>query len=81
MKHQDIRRAWREKLVLNFIIWFICACAVFIIAALKLVVCPMEHFFSSLELASHSYSNLPNNVYTAIRGKMFDLTEVLAMHM
>ena len=66
--------------MLNFIIWFICACAVFIIAALKLVIRPTEHFFSSLELASRSYSNLPNNVYTAIHGEMFDLTEVSVMH-
>ena len=67
--------------MLNFIIWFICACVVFVIAVLKLVICLTEHFFSSSELTSRSYSNSPNNVYTAIHGEMFDLTEVSAMHM
>ena len=80
MKRQDIRQAWREKLALNMIIWFICACAVFVIAILGLVICPTEHVFSTSELASHSYSNSPNNVYTAIRGEVFDLTQVAATH-
>jgi chitin synthase len=57
MKRQDIRQAWREKLALNFIIWFFCACAVFVIAILGLVICPTEHVFSTSELASHSYSS------------------------
>ena len=74
MKRQDIRQAWWEKLALNFIIWFICVCAVFVIAILGLVICPTEHVFSTSELASHSYSNSPNNVHTAIHGKVFDLT-------
>jgi chitin synthase len=80
MKRQDIRQAWQEKLALNFIIWFFCACAVFVIAILGLVICPTEHVFSTSELASHSYSSAPNNVYTAIRGEVFDLTEVSVTH-
>ena len=74
MKRQDIRQAWWEKLTLNFIIWFICVCAVFVIAILGLVICPTEHVFSTSELASHSYSNSPNNIHTAIHGEVFDLT-------
>jgi chitin synthase len=74
MKCQDIRQAWWEKLTLNFIIWFSCACVVFIIVILGLVICPTEHIFSSLVLSSHFYSNSPNNVYTAICGEVFDLT-------
>ncbi|KAF8416998.1 hypothetical protein L210DRAFT_3369969, partial [Boletus edulis BED1] len=31
MKREDVRQAWREKFALNVIIWFICACAVFVI--------------------------------------------------
>ena len=44
-------------------------------------ICLTEHIFSTLELASHSYLNSPNNVYTAIRGSMFDLTQVSTTHM
>jgi len=44
MKCEDIRQAWREKI--NFIIWFICACAVFVIIFLGLpVICPTEYVF------------------------------------
>ncbi|KAF8836252.1 glycosyltransferase family 2 protein [Paxillus ammoniavirescens] len=80
MKREDIRQAWREKLALNMIIWFICACAVFVIAVLGLVICPTQHVFSTSELASHSYQNSANNVYTSIRGEVFDLTEIAATH-
>ena len=80
MKRQDVRQAWREKLALNLIIWFICACAVFVIAVLGLVICPTQHVFNTSELASHSYQNDPNNVYTSIRGEVFDLSGVAATH-
>jgi chitin synthase len=80
MKRMDVRQAWREKLALNMIIWFICACAVFVIAVLGNVICPTEHVFSTSELASHSLKLNPNNVYTSIRGEVFDLTQVTATH-
>jgi chitin synthase len=48
MKRPDIRQAWREKLALNMIIWFICACAVFVIAVLGYVICPTQHVTSPL---------------------------------
>ncbi|KIM57390.1 hypothetical protein SCLCIDRAFT_59423, partial [Scleroderma citrinum Foug A] len=53
MKRQD---------ALNIIIWFICACAVFVIAVLGLVICPTQHMFNTSELASHSYQNDLKNV-------------------
>ncbi|KIJ64935.1 glycosyltransferase family 2 protein [Hydnomerulius pinastri MD-312] len=80
MKREDIRQAWREKLALNFIIWFFCACAVFVIAILGLVICPTQHVFSTSELASHSYTSSPNNVYTSIRGEVFDLSQIASTH-
>ncbi|KAF8439427.1 hypothetical protein L210DRAFT_858136 [Boletus edulis BED1] len=63
MKCEDVRQAWQKKSALNVIICFICACAVFVIAVLGVVICPTEHIFSTLELASHSYSNSANNVF------------------
>ncbi|KAJ3510325.1 hypothetical protein NLJ89_g4744 [Agrocybe chaxingu] len=80
MKRLDVRQAWREKLALNMIIWFICGCAVFVIAVLGLLICPTEHVFNSSELASHSFELSPNNVYTSIRGEVFDLTNIAAAH-
>ena len=80
MKRIDVRQAWREKLALNFLIWFICGCAVFVIIFLGNLICPTEHVFSQSELASHSVVLNPNNVYTSIRGEVFDLTNVAAQH-
>jgi chitin synthase len=80
MKRMDVRQAWREKLALNMIIWFTCACAVFVIAVLGNVICPTEHVFSTSELASHSVQLNPNNVYTSIHGEVFDLTQIAAAH-
>ena len=81
MKRMDVRQAWREKLALNIIIWFTCACAVFVIAVLGNLICPTEHVFSTSELASHNVENNANNVYVAIRGEVFDLTQVSQTHL
>lgn len=80
MKRPDVRQAWREKLALNMLIWFICACAVFVIAVLGDVICPTQHVFSTSELASHSTTSNPNNVYTSIRGEVFDLNQIAFTH-
>ena len=80
MKRIDVRQAWREKLALNMIIWFMCACTIFVIAVLGNVICPTEHVFSTQELADHSFANNPNNVFTSVRGEVFDLTQIAATH-
>ena len=76
----DVRQAWREKLALNLLIWFICGCAVFIIAVLGVLICPTENVFNTSELASHSFTLSPNNVYTWIRGGVFDLSMLTASY-
>ena len=81
MKRQDIRQAWREKLTINLIIWFICGCTIFVIAALGPLICPTQHVYSASELASHSYKNDPNNAFVAIRGEVFDLTTFAPTHL
>ena len=57
-----------------------CGCAVFIIAVIGPLICPTEHVFSTSELASHNVNNDPNNVYTSIRGEVFDLTAIAGLH-
>lgn len=57
-----------------------CGCTVFVIIILGPLICPTEHVFSTSELQSHSSTNSPNNVYTSIRGEVFDLTEIAAQH-
>jgi len=81
MKRMDVRQAWREKLAINLIIWFICACAIFVIAVLGLVICPTEHVFSTSELQSHSFENNANNAFTSIRGEIFNLNGIAQTHL
>ncbi|KZV99016.1 glycosyltransferase family 2 protein [Exidia glandulosa HHB12029] len=80
MKRLDVRQAWREKLAINIIIWFMCGCTIFVIAVLGNLICPREYVFNADELSSHSVENNPNHVYTAIRGEVFDLTTIADMH-
>ncbi|KAF8345668.1 glycosyltransferase family 2 protein, partial [Amanita rubescens] len=80
MKRMDVRQAWREKLALNLIIWFICGCAVFVIAVLGRLICPTEHVFNTSELASHTFNLNPSQTLAAIRGEVFDLTTIAALH-
>lgn len=80
MKRMDVRQAWREKLALNILIWFICGCAVFVIAVLGRLICPTEHVYNTSELASHTTQLSPGSVFGAIRGEVIDLTVIAAMH-
>jgi chitin synthase len=80
MKRSDVQQAWREKLALNMLIWFVCGCVVFVIAVMGYLICPTAHIYSTSELASHSQKSNPNNVFTSIRGEIFDLTQVAATH-
>lgn len=81
MKRQDVRQAWREKLTINLIIWFICGCTIFVIAILGPLICPTQHVYSSGELASHSYALDPNNALIGIRGEIFDLSQFAPTHL
>nr|ANG56510.1 chitin synthase 5.1 [Ustilago esculenta] len=76
LKRPDIRMAWREKLAINLIIWFICGCAVFVIVVLGNLICPKQHVYSPNEFATHK----GDSSYTAIRGEVFDLSNLVASH-
>ncbi|KAG5651222.1 hypothetical protein H0H81_009434 [Sphagnurus paluster] len=81
MKRIDVRQAWREKLAINILIWIACGISIFIITLLGTLICPTEHVFNMSELSSHSSTLSPNNVLTAIRGEVFDLTTLAAVHL
>lgn len=81
MKRPDIRQAWREKLTINLIIWFICLATIFVIAALGPIICPTQHVYSTSELNSHSFKNNPDNAFIAIRGEVFDLSQFVPTHL
>ena len=74
MKRPDIRQAWREKLAINLIIWFVCGCAIFVIAVLGNLICPTQYVFSQGEISQQSYNNNPDKEYVSIRGEVFDVS-------
>jgi len=74
MKRPDVRQAWREKLAINIIIWFVCGCAIFVVAILGLLICPTQHVFSAGEISQQSYDNNPDKEYVSIRGEVFDVS-------
>ncbi|KAG0150342.1 hypothetical protein CROQUDRAFT_88135 [Cronartium quercuum f. sp. fusiforme G11] len=80
MKRPDVRMAWREKLAINMIIWFVCGIAVFVIAIMGNLICPRQYVFSSNELSARSFTDDPNNMLVAIRGEVFDLTSFAPLH-
>jgi chitin synthase len=61
--------------VINILIWFLCACAIFVIAALGPIICPTGHIFDSTEIKSHTVKHTPDQVYTFIHGEVFDLAQ------
>ena len=81
MKRPDVRMAWREKVLINMLIWLLCGVAVFVIAILGNLICPTEHVYSTAELESHSYSTAIDNMLVAIRGEVFDLTSFAPYHL
>lgn len=80
MKRQDIRQAWREKLAINLLIWFIMGCTIFVIAGLGQIICPRQHVYTVSELNSHNYKDNPGNTYVSIRGEVFDLSTYWQVH-
>lgn len=75
-KRSDVRMAWREKLLINMMIWFVCLCSIFVIVFLGNVVCPKEHLISSNELSGYK----GKKAYTAIRGEVFNLNGIIDGH-
>jgi hypothetical protein len=66
MKNPQIQMAFREKLVLNFIIFLISAFFFFIIIGLGLIVCPARNTLSSYEvdmLKDHNIVSMYGNWY------------------
>ncbi|GAA6007186.1 hypothetical protein JCM11491_003035 [Sporobolomyces phaffii] len=80
MKRKDVRMAWREKLLINMLIWLLCGSAIFVIAILGNLICPKEYVFNTQELNDHSFTNDPDHMLVSIRGEVFDLTSFAPHH-
>ncbi|KAL1918096.1 uncharacterized protein VTP21DRAFT_3362 [Calcarisporiella thermophila] len=76
-KRPDIQIAWREKVALCILIFFICALQLFFIIGLDKIICPKQNVFSPNELQFPSDSS---EKFTAIRGEVFDLGRFAPNH-
>ncbi|GAP93256.2 putative chitin synthase 8 [Rosellinia necatrix] len=72
MARKDVRMAWREKLAINFIIWFSCLFATFFIIVFPMLICPKQYVFSSEELSRYNGQD-GHKSYASIRGQVFDI--------
>ncbi|KAK8160190.1 CHS5 chitin synthase, class V [Phyllosticta citribraziliensis] len=79
MPRPDVRMAWREKVAINFIIWFMCACVIFIMIGFPNLICPTQHVYSEAELTSYNGKNGKSS-YVAIRGIVYDLNAFMPIH-
>ena len=77
LKRSDVRMAWREKLAINMLIWFICAVSIFVIVFLGNIMCPKQHLYSTNELSGHK----GKDAFTAIRGEVFRLNGIIDAHL
>ncbi|KAJ1950995.1 hypothetical protein FBU59_000410, partial [Linderina macrospora] len=74
MKRPDVRMAWREKVAICMIIFFIWCVLLFVIIGLGLILCPKEHVWTLEDVAGH---NSEKDAYIALRGRVYDVTQYL----
>ncbi|KAI8628251.1 glycosyltransferase family 2 protein [Xylariaceae sp. FL1651] len=72
MPRKDVRMAWREKLAINFVIWFSCLFAAFFIILFPMLICPKQYVYSPEELSQFNGKD-GAKAYAAIRGQVFDI--------
>ncbi|EPS36640.1 hypothetical protein H072_9862 [Dactylellina haptotyla CBS 200.50] len=83
MKRKDVRVAWREKLAINILIWLSCGFVIFFIIEFPRLICPKQDVYTPEELQTHYYDKAKkktNDIYTAIRGEVFDLGSFSTHH-
>ena len=80
MPRKDVRMAWREKVAINFIIWFSCLVAAFFIVVFPMLICPKQYVFSSSELQDYNGQSGSKGALVSIRGWVFDLAAFQPHH-
>ncbi|EXJ81814.1 chitin synthase [Capronia coronata CBS 617.96] len=73
MKRPDVRMAWREKVVLVFLIFLLNAIILFYIIEFGRLLCPnFDKAWNAKEVGYHTGTN---DVYVSIHGKVYDITK------
>ncbi|KAJ2704064.1 hypothetical protein FB645_003597 [Coemansia sp. IMI 203386] len=74
MRRPDVRMAWREKVAICVIIFFIWCVLLFIIIGLGLLLCPKEYVWTMDEISGR---NTAQDALIAMRGRVYDITEFM----
>ena len=77
MKRPDVQMAFREKVALNIIIYFICALLLFYIGVFGRLICPKQDVISSFELTDKTDINDP---YVSAYGRVYQIKEIVNNH-
>ncbi|KAI1823860.1 glycosyltransferase family 2 protein [Xylaria intraflava] len=73
MKRPDVRMAWREKIVLVWLIFLMNAIIVFVIIFLGRIICPnFDKAWLQKEVSTHQGKN---DFWVSIHGKVYDITK------
>ena len=78
-KRPDVRKAWREKLAINFLIWLSCGFVVFFLLVFPNLICPRQDVFSAQELEGHDGKG-DHDAYVGVRGVVLDLGQFIPKH-
>ncbi|KAI9176216.1 hypothetical protein H9P43_006581 [Blastocladiella emersonii ATCC 22665] len=73
MKDKHVQMAWREKVVICFLIFLFSAAVLFVIAGAGLVICPRRDLFSANEM---DYLSIKNKMYASAYGIVYDLNQL-----
>ena len=79
-ERKDVRMAWREKLAINMLIWFMCGFAAFFIFVFPSLICPHQYVYSAAELSSYNGIKGSKGAFVSIRGYVFDLATFQPHH-
>ncbi|KAJ2648616.1 hypothetical protein IWW40_003802 [Coemansia sp. RSA 1250] len=74
MKRPDVRMAWREKVAICILIFFMWFILLFIIIGLGLILCPKEYVWTLEDVAGHDSMK---STYVAMRGTVYDITDFM----
>ncbi|KAF9916715.1 hypothetical protein BX616_003042 [Lobosporangium transversale] len=78
MARPDIRMAWREKVALCILIFFLSLIMIMYIAVLGELICPHQYVYSPGELSDHHAKS--NRPLTMVRGEIFDMRKFMVQH-
>ncbi|KAJ3484585.1 hypothetical protein NLG97_g7020 [Lecanicillium saksenae] len=80
MPRKDVRMAWREKVAINMLIWFLCLVAAFFIVVFPLLICPRQYVYSAAELSSYNGKSGSKGALVSVRGYVYDLASYAPHH-